>query len=160
MVQWMRNRQPRYRGGVRLEMERPGPNYIVDVNKSIPRYALPLFWLKSPLDPSPSCETKCAGRRSTDETPTLFPKQSQTSYQRHTVDTRWASPVDWKQRWRIHTVEWHGLQFWDDHAGKKSLSSNILPQTLMASFRHMTRLYGQQFSRTMKIGLYRRTTPV
>ena len=31
MVQWMRHRQPRYKGGARLEMERPSPSYIVDV---------------------------------------------------------------------------------------------------------------------------------
>jgi len=31
MVQWMRHRQPRYKGGVRMEMERPSPSYIVDV---------------------------------------------------------------------------------------------------------------------------------
>lgn len=31
MVQWMRNRQPRYKGGVYLEMERPSPSYVIDV---------------------------------------------------------------------------------------------------------------------------------
>ncbi len=31
MVQWMRNRQPRYMGGVRMEVERPNPSYVVDV---------------------------------------------------------------------------------------------------------------------------------
>lgn len=31
MVQWMRHRQPRYKGGVRMEMERPSASYIVDV---------------------------------------------------------------------------------------------------------------------------------
>ncbi|KAL8783166.1 MAG: hypothetical protein Q9195_009466 [Heterodermia aff. obscurata] len=31
MVQWMRNRQPRYKGGVYLEMERPNPSYIIDI---------------------------------------------------------------------------------------------------------------------------------
>ena len=31
MVQWMRRRQPRYKGGGRMEMERPSPSYIVDV---------------------------------------------------------------------------------------------------------------------------------
>ena len=34
MVQWMRHRQPRYKGGPRLEMERPSPSYIVDVRGS------------------------------------------------------------------------------------------------------------------------------
>ena len=31
MVQWMRNRQPRYKGGARIERERPSPSYIIDV---------------------------------------------------------------------------------------------------------------------------------
>ena len=31
MVQWMRHRQPRYKGGGRVEMERPSPSYAVDV---------------------------------------------------------------------------------------------------------------------------------
>lgn len=31
MVQWMRNRQPRYKGGARLEMERPSPSFVIDV---------------------------------------------------------------------------------------------------------------------------------
>lgn len=35
MVQWMRHRQPKYKGGVRLEVERPSPSYIVDVCNSI-----------------------------------------------------------------------------------------------------------------------------
>ncbi len=34
MVQWMRHRQPRYKGGGRMEMERPSPSYIVDVCRS------------------------------------------------------------------------------------------------------------------------------
>lgn len=31
MVQWMRTRQPRYKGGHRLETERPSPSFAVDV---------------------------------------------------------------------------------------------------------------------------------
>ncbi|KAJ5187106.1 hypothetical protein N7449_010100 [Penicillium cf. viridicatum] len=31
MVQWMRTRQPRYKGGYRLETERPSPSFAVDV---------------------------------------------------------------------------------------------------------------------------------
>ncbi|SLM39382.1 polyadenylation factor subunit 2 [Lasallia pustulata] len=31
MVQWMRNRRPRHKGGMLLEMERPSPSYIVDM---------------------------------------------------------------------------------------------------------------------------------
>lgn len=31
MVKWMRHRQPRYKGGGRMEMERPSPSYTVDV---------------------------------------------------------------------------------------------------------------------------------
>ena len=31
MVHWMRNRQPRYKGGYQGEMERPSPSYIVDM---------------------------------------------------------------------------------------------------------------------------------
>lgn len=31
MVQWMRNRRPRYKDGVILEAERPSPSFIVDV---------------------------------------------------------------------------------------------------------------------------------
>ena len=35
MVQWMRNRQPRHKGGVRMEMERPSLSYVLDVWDSI-----------------------------------------------------------------------------------------------------------------------------
>jgi hypothetical protein len=31
IVHWMRNRQPRFKGGYQGEMERPSPSYIVDV---------------------------------------------------------------------------------------------------------------------------------
>lgn len=34
MVVWMRHRQPRYKGGGRMEMERPSPSYTVDVRCS------------------------------------------------------------------------------------------------------------------------------
>ncbi|GAB7360132.1 hypothetical protein MBLNU230_g7895t1 [Neophaeotheca triangularis] len=30
-VQWMRNRRPNYKGGVRMEAERPAPGYVVDM---------------------------------------------------------------------------------------------------------------------------------
>ena len=33
MVQWIRNRRPRYKGGPILETERPSPSYIVDVRQ-------------------------------------------------------------------------------------------------------------------------------
>lgn len=32
MIHFMRNRQPRYKGGFQGEMERPSPSYIVDVS--------------------------------------------------------------------------------------------------------------------------------
>jgi len=32
MVHWMRNRQPRYKGGFQGETERPSPSYIIDVS--------------------------------------------------------------------------------------------------------------------------------
>lgn len=31
MVQWKRNRKPRYRGGAMMEMERPSSSYVIDV---------------------------------------------------------------------------------------------------------------------------------
>ncbi|KAL8828778.1 MAG: hypothetical protein Q9191_002390 [Dirinaria sp. TL-2023a] len=31
MVQWMRNRQPRYKGGGRLQVERPSPSYVINM---------------------------------------------------------------------------------------------------------------------------------
>lgn len=31
MIQWMRNRQPRYKGAPKVEMERPSASYIADV---------------------------------------------------------------------------------------------------------------------------------
>ena len=36
MVHWMRNRQPRYKGGYQGEVERPSPSYIIDVWPLIP----------------------------------------------------------------------------------------------------------------------------
>jgi len=35
MVQWMRHRQPRYKGGARVELERPSVSYIIDVCSKI-----------------------------------------------------------------------------------------------------------------------------
>ena len=32
MINWMRRRQPLYKGGYRGELERPSPSYIVDVS--------------------------------------------------------------------------------------------------------------------------------
>jgi hypothetical protein len=32
MVHWMRNRQPRFKGGYQGEMERPSPSYVIDVS--------------------------------------------------------------------------------------------------------------------------------
>ncbi|CAG8961819.1 hypothetical protein HYFRA_00013995 [Hymenoscyphus fraxineus] len=47
MVHWMRNRQPRFKGGYQGEMERPSPSYIVDM---LP----PLARLSNPADSIPS----------------------------------------------------------------------------------------------------------
>lgn len=47
IVHWMRNRQPRFRGGYQGEMERPSASYIVDM---LP----PLARLNSPADTIPS----------------------------------------------------------------------------------------------------------
>ena len=35
MVQWMRHRRPRYKGGHSLETERPSASYIVDVRRNV-----------------------------------------------------------------------------------------------------------------------------
>ena len=32
LVQWMRTRRPRYKGGHRMEIERPSASYVVDVS--------------------------------------------------------------------------------------------------------------------------------
>ena len=42
MAQWMRNRRPRYKGGIVLEAERPSDSYIVDVCSSKQRYQMDL----------------------------------------------------------------------------------------------------------------------
>ncbi|KAG9242464.1 WD40-repeat-containing domain protein [Calycina marina] len=47
MVHWMRNRQPRYKGGYQGEMERPSPSYIIDM---LPPLARP----NSPADSIPA----------------------------------------------------------------------------------------------------------
>lgn len=46
MVQSMRHRQPKYKGGARMEMERPSASYIVDV-RSLPTMSQRM--LSSPL---------------------------------------------------------------------------------------------------------------
>ncbi|KAL3477359.1 WD40-repeat-containing domain protein [Aspergillus californicus] len=46
MTQWMRNRQPRYKGGFRMELERPSASYTVDM---LP----PLARIHSPADSIP-----------------------------------------------------------------------------------------------------------
>ncbi|KAF2228906.1 WD40 repeat-like protein [Viridothelium virens] len=47
MVQWMRNRRPRYKGGPILEAERPSPSYIVDM-------VTPTARITSPVDTIPA----------------------------------------------------------------------------------------------------------
>ncbi|KAL2064166.1 hypothetical protein VTL71DRAFT_4660 [Oculimacula yallundae] len=47
MVHWMRNRQPRFKGGYQGEMERPSPSYIIDM---IP----PLARINEPADTIPA----------------------------------------------------------------------------------------------------------
>ncbi|PQE10748.1 polyadenylation factor subunit 2 protein [Rutstroemia sp. NJR-2017a BBW] len=47
MVHWMRNRQPRYKGGYQGEMERPSPSYIIDM---LP----PLARIHNPADSVPT----------------------------------------------------------------------------------------------------------
>ncbi|RDL38156.1 Uncharacterized protein BP5553_05589 [Venustampulla echinocandica] len=47
MVHWMRNRQPRFKGGYQGEFERPSPSYIIDI---LP----PLARLQNPADSIPS----------------------------------------------------------------------------------------------------------
>ncbi|KAI9691543.1 MAG: pre-mRNA cleavage and polyadenylation factor (CPF) complex subunit [Bathelium mastoideum] len=42
MVQWMRNRRPRYKGGTSLEVERPSPSYIVDMVTPAARITRPV----------------------------------------------------------------------------------------------------------------------
>ncbi|KAJ5888732.1 hypothetical protein N7495_008773 [Penicillium taxi] len=46
MVQWMRNRRPQYRGGNRMEVERPSPSFAVDVMP-------PMARINSPADSIP-----------------------------------------------------------------------------------------------------------
>ncbi|KAL9601990.1 MAG: hypothetical protein Q9179_002682 [Wetmoreana sp. 5 TL-2023] len=55
MVQWMRNRQPRYKGASKVEMERPSPSYISDMLPPIakphsPADAIPAKHLHSSLN--------------------------------------------------------------------------------------------------------------
>ncbi|KAL8913089.1 MAG: hypothetical protein Q9171_002069 [Xanthocarpia ochracea] len=55
MVQWMRNRQPRYKGSPRVELERPSPSYIADMMPPLakphnPADAIPAKHLHSSLN--------------------------------------------------------------------------------------------------------------
>ena len=109
MVQWMRHRQPRYKGGGRMEMERPSPSYIVDVCSCMRIHTSSDFSLR--VDAPAFCKASKRRGFCTCETPTLFPKQSQASHQRREMDTGRKTTVDGLQYWRIYAVEWHGLQF-------------------------------------------------
>ncbi|KAL4778310.1 WD40-repeat-containing domain protein [Aspergillus varians] len=42
MVEWMRNRRPKYRGGYRMEMERPSVSYMVDMLPPLARIHTPV----------------------------------------------------------------------------------------------------------------------
>lgn len=35
MLQWMRNRQPRYKGAPKVELERPSASYIANVSPAL-----------------------------------------------------------------------------------------------------------------------------
>ena len=58
MLQWMRHRRPRYRGGVVMEVERPSPSYIVDVRSSTEYHCHHILYLMLVLllDASSSCK--------------------------------------------------------------------------------------------------------
>ena len=81
MVQWMRHRQPKYKGGVRMEVERPSPSYVVDVCESYNERGPSAVHNLSDgedgiLDPATSCKATESCRFDTCETPTLLFEQA------------------------------------------------------------------------------------
>ena len=78
MVQWMRNRQPRYKGGVYLEMERPSPSYVIDVCCRSHQYCSKDMTDKLPIADAPTWrQIPACSRHNTLETSALFPEQNQ-----------------------------------------------------------------------------------
>ena len=119
MVQWMRNRQPRYKGGARIEMERPSPSYIIDVC-CIKRFLLASLSgsnQQRSTGAPPSCQSPTCRRRNTFETPTFITQQDKTSSERCQMDPRRSAVVDWVKQRRVHTVEWDRFQLRNHNAG-------------------------------------------
>ena len=116
MVHWMRNRQPRYKGGYQGEMERPSASYIIDVRPMPPPADLFNVPHLTAIDATTTGKTSPSRRLSTCPTLTLLLKQDQTSSQCCEMDTRRPPITHSFQQWRIHPLEWHWVQFRDDHA--------------------------------------------
>ena len=122
MVKWMRHRQPRYKGGGRMEMERPSPSYTVDVCSSGGPRLRPSRMASNcsyRIDAPTFCKASKRRRLCTCETPTLFLEQSQASNQCREMDPRRTSAVDRLEYWRVYAMEWYGLQLRDDITSRK-----------------------------------------
>ena len=112
MVPWMRHRQPRYKGGARMEFERPSASYIVDVRLS---YRIHMSDSKTMiftygLDSPTSCNTWQSSGCNSGQASAFFSQQAQASYQHSTMDPRRSKAVDRFKYWRVHAVEWNGFQ--------------------------------------------------
>ena len=98
MVQWMRNRQPRYKGGAYLEMERPSPSYVIDVCCRSHSCCSKDMADKLQFSDAPTgCRSPARGRHNTLKTSALFPEQNQTPGECGQMDARRAAAVDWLQ---------------------------------------------------------------
>lgn len=108
----MRTRQPRYKRGNRIELERPSPSYVVDVSalflRGIHNGTLLIFLIE--LD-APSLGTNPFPRRYPPSAPfTPVDRKVKKANYSCEMDARRKTFIDWRTHWRIYVVEWNGFQ--------------------------------------------------
>lgn len=152
MVQWMRNREPRYKGTSKIEMERPSQSYIADV-RSLSHYSATSSADQDVLDAPADRETAQACRCHSSKTSPFFPEQGPSCGQCRQVDARRSKASHRFIQRRVHALERYGVQLRDHNAGSLDPSKrNERAACSRGAGRHMMLQYGRQYTRTMRIG--------
>lgn len=131
MVQWIRTRKPRYKGGHQIEVERPSASYVVDVSATDFRAhsdtTLRLTRAEfSLLDAPPSCTSPFSGGYYTSAAFTSVDWKIEETDHCRTMDTGRKTPANGRPHGRIHAMEWNCLQLRNCH-GCGCRSDTLIP---------------------------------
>lgn len=120
MVQWIRTRKPRYKGGHQIEVERPSASYVVDVSATdarahsdtspqLTRAEFPL------LDAPTSCPSSFSSGHYPGAAFTSVNRKIEETDHCRTMDTGRKAPADGRPYGRVHALEWNCLQLRNSH---------------------------------------------